>query len=283
MNRVGGNWRVGSVAVECPTCSYRVPAEWSLCRRCGASLHPEPEDSRVAIPASMQRAHSGSQIRPTAPTLAAGPTSSALVAIAAARRNGPPGSTPQHLAPAALTRPSVAVLSPAARAPRDPLRARLGASASRHWRRIVVFGVVGVALVMSLVAAWPVVFRPGPTSSAPSPSAARAAVAADLLYTVIGGERALFATRNSLVGATPANVSRLSYRVPVVAATTVAQDGVVSMHVDNARQVTLATPADAERCVFARDRPVKQIDLYVTVHMRNCRASAAPTTGWSER
>ncbi len=51
----------------------------------------------------------------------------------------------------------------------------------------------------------------------------------------------------------PRTLSNFSYAVPVVAATTNARPGAVSMRVNNASEITLATPADADRCVFARD------------------------------
>jgi hypothetical protein len=258
--------------VECPTCRYRVPAEWSLCRRCGAPLRPELEDNRIPLPASMHRPESTDTDLRTRPA----PTSSALAAIATARRNGPPAAPPAQ-SPAHPLLPD----APTAATPGIPVGARLGAIAGRHWRRILVLAVVGIALATSLVAVWPVMFRSSPHTSAPPTSVAQEAVATDLLKTVIGGGRAFFATGSSFAPATPAALSTLSFRVPIVASTIVARSGTVSMRVDSRSEITFATPADNERCVFARDQPAKPLTQFVTVRTPNCRASTAPASGWS--
>jgi hypothetical protein len=236
-------------------------------------LRPELEDNRIPVPASMQRpqpATNTASRRPAAPA----PTSSALAAIAAARRNGPPSAPPAR---------SLSSPAPLEHHPRTSLGARVGTIAGRHWRRILVAAVVVVAVTASGVVVWPVLFRSSPTSSAPTTGAAREAVATDLLRTVIGGGRALFATHHSFAAATAATLSSLSYRVPVVASTSPARSGAVSMRVDSAREITLATPADANRCVFARDEPAQSVTQFVTVSTAVCRASAAPVTGWSSR
>lgn len=286
MTLVGGIWRVGSVAVECPTCRHRVPAEWSLCPRCGAPFRTEPKDNRIPLPASTHRPASTAialQTRPasaTAPALArtggtSAPSPTGLAAIDAARRNGPPVAAPPPL----VTRPGPTAIPPTV-SPVAALSVRLGTIAARQWRRIVVSAVVGVALATSLVAVWPVLFRTAQQNSAPSTSVAQEAVATDLLKTVVGGERSYFAAHHTYGKATPATVSALSYRVPIVASTKTATNGTVSMRVNSASEITLATPADNERCVFVRDQPSKSKTQFVTLHTADCRANAAPASGW---
>ncbi len=208
---------------------------------------------------------------------ASAPSPSGLAAIDAARRNGPPVATP----PPFVTRPEPTVILPTV-SPVAPLSVRLGTIAGRQWRRIVVFAVVGVALAASLVAVRPVLFRTAQQNSAPSTSVAQEAVATDLLKTVVGGGRAYFAAHHTYSKATSATVSALSYRVPIVSATKAATNGTVSMRVNSASEITLATPADTERCVFVRDQPSKPPKTqFVTMHTSDCRANAAPATGWS--
>jgi hypothetical protein len=71
--------------------------------------------------------------------------------------------------------------------------------------------------------------------------------------------------------------------VPVVAAATDARLGTVSMRVNNANEITLATPADSDRCVFARDEPATAATRFATVDTHTCKASAAPAAGWTSR
>jgi hypothetical protein len=160
---------------------------------------------------------------------------------------------------------------------------RLGALARRHWRRILVLVVVGIALATSAVAVWPVLFRSDASTSSTSVRAARDAVATDVLRTVVGGGRSLWSPHHSFVGIAPATLSNFSYAVPVVAATTNARPGAVSMRVNGANEITLATPADSDRCVFARDAPATTGTRFVTVDTHTCQASAAPAAGWTSR
>ncbi len=265
--------------MECPTCRYRVPAEWSLCRRCGAPLHPEPEDTRIPVPASLHRQPSGAAGTPSpSPAPPPAPTSSALAALAAAARNGPPRAAPST-ASTRVTPPAPVVARRGV-----PFGARLGMLVRRHWRRILVLVIVAVALAMSIAAVWPVVFHSDSPSASPAQkSAAQEAVATDLLRTVVGGSRVLFAAGHSFAHVTAANVSASSYHVPVVAATKVATAGTVSMRVNSATDITFASPADANRCVFARDEPARSRTRFVTVRTSDCRAGAAPAQGWITR
>jgi hypothetical protein len=197
-----------------------------------------------------------------------------------------PGALPRpdHLLPRATrSKPVLPAATPARGATRTRADARTRARAivRAHWRRVVVLVVVTVALVMSVVAAWPVVFG---TDAAPV--AARAtpeARATALLRTVVGGGRALFATSHSFARVSPSTLSAHSYKVPIVASARVARVGQVSMRVNSAKVLTLATPAEAQRCVFARDEPGQSGTRFVTVRTPDCRAGAAPAEGWSLR
>jgi hypothetical protein len=159
----------------------------------------------------------------------------------------------------------------------------VGTFARRHWRRILVLVVVGIALAMSVVAVWPVLFRSDASTSSTSVRAAREAVATDLLRTVVGGGRSLWSPHHSFAGIAPATLSNFSFAVPVVAATTNARLGAVSMRVNNTNEITFATPADSDRCVFARDEPATAGTRFVTVDTHTCRARAAPAAGWTSR
>jgi hypothetical protein len=239
----------------------------------------------VAIPPTMQRP------RPTgAPVPGPGGrqkrgtpqpgSTSPLAALATAARNGP--SRPRPAAPAG-TDSLVPRPHSAAPARGAGLRLRVATLARRHRRRILVLVVVAIALAMSVVAVWPVLFRSGASTSSTSVRAAREAVATDLLLTVVGGGRSLWSPHHSFAGVAPATLSNFSYAVPVVAATTTARLGAVSMRVNDANEITLATPADTGRCVFARDEPATTGTRFVTVDTHTCRASAAPAAGWASR
>jgi len=142
-----------------------------------------------------------------------------------------------------------------------------------------VLAVVAAALVTSLVALWPVVFGAAPTRSASSATAY--ARATSLMRTVVGDGRTLFATHHSFAGVSPAQLSARSYPIPILSSTTRARVGEVSMRVTSASVLTLASPADAQRCVFARDAPLASGTRFATVGTSDCRAAAAPAQGWS--
>jgi hypothetical protein len=197
-----------------------------------------------------------------------------LAAIKAAARNGPPSAPP----PTASSRADHLVPGPT----RPGLATRLGALAGRNWRRILVLAVVAIALTLSIVAVWPVLFR-SDSSPTVSKSSAQEAVATFLLRTVVGGGRGLFAPHHSFANMSPSALSARSYHVPVVASTKVAPAGAVSMRIDSPSRITLASPADSERCVFARDEPTAAGTRFVTVRTSDCRAGAAPAQGWISR
>jgi hypothetical protein len=176
------------------------------------------------------------------------------------------------------------------RAPVSPTRKRtagrasLAAFARVHWRRIIVVVVVAIALTVSLTAVWPVVFRKDVNSTPfPAASAAREQVATDLLRTVVGGGRTMYAPGHTYPVVTPEALSSFSYNVPIVGPRSTAAPRHVSMRLNSAQVLTLATPADAERCVFARDEPAKGRTRFVTVRTTDCRAIAAPAKGWHTR
>ena len=290
-----------------------------MCRRCGAPVHSDPETTRVAVPSSLQRRGSvgtGSVGGATGvatsgrPGAAAGDplsqaASQAAAGAAAAVFRGLSSDTllpgafprPDNLLPRA-TRPNPTPAPPARRsasqdtlAPSAP-RARRGRRVTRsgivgiarnHWRRILVVVVVGVALTMSVVAVWPVAFsNNSPASTVGATSAAREARATSLLRTVVGGGRTLFAPRHSFAKTSPASLSARSRKVPVVGPGTSARLGQVSMRATTGALI-LASPADAQRCVFARDEPSKSSTMFVTVSTATCRASSAPARGWPKR
>lgn len=274
--------------MECPSCRYPVPAEWSMCRRCGAPLHSdEPEVTRVSRPPTLARRRSvkgGSGVA-TPARRAATPRKVAGVAF---RRSPPdtllPGSwaRPDNLLP--RTSPS----TPARHAASAEARAgivgaargiagRAGALTRKHPRSVLVGVAVGVALASSLVAVWPTVFGSGTTPAAAS--AAQQARAADLLRTVVGGGAILFAQHHSFTSVSPSALSARSHHIPVVASATIARVGQVSMRATSG-VLTLASPADTRTCVFARNEPQKSETLLVTVRTTDCRAVSAPARGW---
>ena len=292
--------------MECPTCKYPVPAEWLMCRRCGAPLQSGPEAGRVTIPSSMQRRLAAAGGRAGMANVAAPPRQPApmtAAAVAAAARSGPADT----LLPGALPRPDNLLPRPvrgaATSAPAAPARNDIGTSraareraraqarispvaravgfARVHWRRIVVSAVVAVTLTVSVAAVWPVLFKSNANNTPfPAAAAAREAIATKLLRTVSDGGRALYAPGQAYPEVTPSALSSFSSNVPIVDAKTLATPGHVSMQLNSARMLTLATPVDAERCVFARDEPAKGKTQFVTVRSTNCRAIAAPIKGW---
>jgi hypothetical protein len=263
--------------MECPTCRFPVPVEWSMCRRCGAPLPAGPVAARIKIPSTLplRRSAAGATM-----TLAVRPEDrlarpAPLLARPAGASAGPAP------APSALIRTRDRP-HPLIAPPISP-RARAGLVTRSPWRHVVVLVIVAVALTASVIAVWPVVFRANPSSSA-SNGTGRAR-ASGLLRTVVGGGRTLYAAHDSFSGISPATLSAHSYGVPIVASTTVARIGEVSMDASGRAELTLATPADATDCVFARDEPTPSIAASVTqtatVHTGECRASAAPARGWS--
>jgi len=145
----------------------------------------------------------------------------------------------------------------------------------------VVLAIVGVALTMSLVAVRPVVFSRGVSS--PASSAHRDARATALLRTVVAGGRALYAPKQSFAKVSPSALSAHAYHVRIVGASAAARSGQVSMRIAGAKVMVLATPADADHCVFARDEPGRWGTRFVTVRTGVCSAAAAPAQGWIKR
>jgi hypothetical protein len=197
---------------------------------------------------------------------------------------------PDTLLPGAMPRPdnllpratrSAPVQRPLPAQVRTGMRPRVAAFAKAQRRHVLAIVIVGVALTMSLIAAWPVVFS-GDTPSAAT-NAADQARATGLLRTVVGGGRTLFAPRHSFAQVSPSALRARSHNVPVVAAAARARAGEVSMRVTSPGVLTLATPADTKRCVFARDEPAKSGTQFVTIRTADCRAASAPTQGWSPR
>jgi hypothetical protein len=143
---------------------------------------------------------------------------------------------------------------------------------------VVVLAIIAVALTMSVLAVRPVLFTGSPPSTAPASGTTSAARATALLRTVLGGGRALLAARHSYANVSPALLSARSYDVPVVAGTTSARVGEVSMRVTGTATLTLATPVDSGRCAFARDGGSGT--RFAIVASANCGAIAAPAEGW---
>ena len=186
--------------MECPSCKYPVPAEWSMCRRCGAPLHSEPEDNAGGHPADDAPPPSRAPASPTPAKPAS--TSASLAAVAAAARNGPPDT----LLPGALPRPDNLLPRPTRAAPAAP-RAQARRSTEdrrpgsrivrgRHWRR-----VLGARRRRRRAHDEPrrgVAGRVQHRRRTPAPSTRRTeTVAVELLKTVVGGGRALYAQHNS--------------------------------------------------------------------------------------
>jgi len=254
-----------------------------MCRRCGAPLHTDVEDARVTIPptiAKLRAAHMGAPPRT--------PSKGAPRAAAAVAEPVFGSPAPDTLLPGALARPDNLLPRAPHSAPALPVvparavathHVGVGGMVQAHWRHLVAIVVVGGALTTGLVALWPVVF------GSDGPSASRRAQqeqvrATTLLTTVVGGARTLFATRHTFAEVSPSELRARSHNVPIVAWTTNARPGVVSMR-GTTTLLTLATPADAKHCVFARDEPGKSGVQFVTLPTAACRAASAPDAGWS--
>jgi hypothetical protein len=260
-----------------------------MCRRCGAPLHNEPEVTRVTIPSALARRRSASRVATPSPAATDATRSAAAVADATFRSSAPdtllPGALPRldnllpRLTPSKPAQPTV----PARTRTRARGRGRVGALSRQQWRYLLVIVVVGGALTIGLLAVWPVVFGSDTPSSASSTAQQEQLRATSLLRTVVGGARTLFAPRHSFAQVSPSALRARSHNVPIVASATKARVGVVSMRVTSAAVLTLATPADARRCVFARDEPGRAATQFVTVRTVDCRAASAPAEGWRPR
>jgi hypothetical protein len=228
----------------------------------------------------------------TTPVPPRGAPRSAAIAAAARLSSAPdtlmPGAMPRpdHLLPRA-TRAGRVAQSATARA-----AGRVGAGTARrrvtvravlrfarkHWHRLVALAIIGVALTMSVLAVRPVLFAGSLPSTAPLAGTTADARARALLRTGLGGGRSLLAVRHSYANITPSMLSARSYDVPVVAGSTSARVGEVSMRVTGSATLTLATAVDAGRCAFARDSASGT--RFAIVATASCRAIAAPARGW---
>ena len=270
--------------MECPTCRYPVPAEWSMCRRCGAPVHsPRAKRAadrpgrpcndrtrrRIACRAA-DAARSPARPRRSPPLAAAARDTVPPRARAAARRRR--RRLPARRQPACPPRP------PSGAAPCAPRSTRAGPrSADRRSRTgaaSLVLVVVAVALTMSVVAVWPVLFRP--TRRAPTrPCAAtqeRSRPACCAPSSAAGARCGRRTTRSP--ASRPRRSSAYSYPCPIVAADhDRARRARCRCGSNSANVLTLATPADAERCVFARDEPTEARNAFRDrAHAPSCRA-----------
>lgn len=226
---------------------------------------------------------------PPGPPVGAANAGAAIAAEAAFRGSAAPdtlipGATPRR-PDNLLPRPAL----PAAPVPRAPRAARprnspagarpgLPAFAREYWRHGVVLVVVGVALTMSVMAVWPVLFDR--TSSPHTPGVSAQARAETLLRSVVRGGHTVFEAHHSFKGVSAATLSAHASGIPVVGNTNVTTLGRVSMSVTSPSELTLATPVDTHRCEYARSQPSKSLTQFVTVANAQCRAGAAPARGW---
>jgi hypothetical protein len=295
--------------MECPICNYPILAESSSCRRCGAPLHVPIVDAKVPGRTALlgKRARGApSDVTTAVPPVATTPPDAGLSPAARAAaylQHGASGaplpgafSRPDNLLPRATRATTASGGRGAPEAPGSPATVRVGAytvpivgargpqaratGLRRH--RAVVTGAVTVALVVSAIAAWPIVFG-GRTSPPAAAAALHETRTTDLLRTVVTAARGSYASQQSYTGLSSESLSARVHDVPVVRASAVASAGSVSLRVNTAGVLTLASPAGAARCVFARDNAVRDITMFVTVTTPDCRASAAPSSGWSTR
>jgi hypothetical protein len=294
--------------MECPICNYPITTDGSICRRCGAPLHVPIVDAKVpgrtALLGKRGPGARGGVTAPVAPEAATAPAPQPSPAARAAAylrhaSNGTllPGafSRPDNLLPRA-TRTTTSGVPAVRETSPSPTSVRVGSytvpivgargtherSTRQHWRRAVVTGGVAVALTMTAIAVWPIAFG-GRTSPSASAVALNESRTTDLLRTVVTAARGAYATQHGYTGLSSESLSARVHDVPVVRAFAAASPGTVSLRVNTAGVLTLASPAGAHRCVFARDDAAHDITLFASVATSDCRASAAPASGWSTR
>ena len=275
-----------------------------MCRRCGAPLHERPRDQPGGDPVDDAPPPGGGRRcrqRTTGANVASPPRPRELDPWPRSPR--PPATArPTRCCPARSPAPTTCCPDPfaatatAAAGPRRPrpadARGRHGERSPRapaltryarqHWRRILVLTVVAVALTMSVIAVWPVLF----STDANGPSFAAANAAQETRR-----DRPAPHRRRRRAHAVRARPDRSPSLTPSDAQlvlvprsrSSVRDDGrdrrQVSMRVNSPKALTLATPADANRCVFARDEPAKGETQFVTVRTTDCRADRAPDQG----
>jgi hypothetical protein len=297
--------------MDCPICNYPILADSSTCRRCGAPLHVPIVEAKVpgrtALLGKRASGAGGGVQTPVAPAARTTPdpqTSPAARAAAYLKHasNGEllPGafSRPDNLLPRA-TRATVAPKERVApERPVTPATVRVGAytvpivgaraardrSPRRQWRRGVATGAAAIAVTMGAIAVWPIAF--GGRTSPPAAAAATAlneSRTRDLLRTVVTAARGAYTAQHSYTGLSSESLGARAHDVPVVRAFAAASEGTVSLRVNTAGVLTLASPAGSQRCVFARDDAARDTTMFVAVTTSDCRASAAPATGWSAR
>ncbi len=225
--------------MECPTCRYPVPAEWSLCRRCGAPVHSEPEDATGGGPGRRstttereprRRLRRGSargrlrrrRPRPRAIAAFAERATRHFVAGALPRPDNllprATRSTPAPAAAAATNRLVAANRSTNRRNAlvRRPLAGALAAHPRDRRRRSRAHDEPRRGLAGAVPRGQP----ERTASSTGATSVAQAAHATALLRTVVGGGRSLYAAAPIVRRrVTAASLSAYSYRVPVVGPT----------------------------------------------------------------
>jgi hypothetical protein len=296
--------------MECPICKYPVLADGSTCRRCGAPLHVPIIEAKVPgrtallgkrTPGARSTVESSAAPpAPAAPETHPSPAARAAAHLkhtpadamlpgAFSRRDnllpratrasgGPPvRAVPESPAPTATVRvagytvPIVGAHAPHQRSGHD------------HSRRRLMTGAAAAVAAIIVIAACAITF--GGHGSSPLAGAAglNQSRATDLLRSVVGSARGAYASDHAYTSLTPSSLSARTHGVPVVGPSTVAHGGTVSMHVNATAVVTFASPADARRCVFARDNAARNSTVFITVSTSDCRAAAAPDAGWRAR
>jgi hypothetical protein len=269
-----------------------------MCRRCGAPLRVPIIESKIPARTALQGRSTDASASP-GPRAASRPPNSPVGPAPKSGYSLPSNvvfSRPDNLLPRAIRKaearrtgaaPRASTVASAIRRAASKLRG-FGAGRGRshsalgHWRPVIVTGAIAIAVTTGAIAIWPAAFGGG-TSPRADASALNEERATHLLRTVVAAARSEYKSQHSYASLHPWTVSARAHSVPVVGPSTVARSGGVSLRVDDAKVVTLASPADRQRCVFARDDATRVSTVFVTVSTSDCRASAAPDDGWSAR
>ena len=297
--------------MECPICKYPVLAEGSTCRRCGAPLHVPIIEAKVpgrtALLGKRTLGAASTVAAPAAPPAPAVPDphpSPAARAAASYLKHAPadamlPGafSRRDSLLPRATRATGGSTGRAVPEVPASPATVRVGAynvpivgaratqqrSVRSHWRKGLVTGAVAAALTIGVVAACSSAFGGGGTSGLPGAAGMNESRATALLRSVVGSARGAYAANGTYTSLNPSSLDARTRNIPIVGQSTLARVGTVSIHVNATSVVTFASPADAHRCVFARDNAARNSTVFITVSTSDCRASAAPDAGWRAR
>ena len=286
---------------RCSGCGYLLPGSWTVCQRCGTQVLEADAPALVGAAAAVASGSASTAAPPPPPAAAPVLPDPVRVLLPFDAPPRPPlvqqRVQPQHLASVApaddtlVPRNGAAQLTPGPDTmlpPSRPEQATAGPSrrADRSWDvaaavrvgiAVVVIAVLGFSAARVLDTASGTTTRTGPPYTSALPAVIRVN---DTLKAAVRGTRTYFLAHGSYRTLTASRLRHDVGKVSWVSGRTAANWGEVSVRPEGETTIVLSSQVNSSLCAYARDDPI-QSRTELAWDSGPCRASEAPTSGWS--